>query len=125
MSCKRSTAQAPHRRTRCAEGARALTELEVMQEIRTRGLARQLGTQGDFESVLRLVDHLESEGLVEDVQRHREFDSPRRRVDQVNVARLSDRGIAYFHRKYARSDGIAARDRDIAGADAQGAIDIT
>lgn len=89
-----------------------MTELEVMQEIRTRGLVRQLGVQGDFVSVLQLVDRLESEGLVEDVQRHREFDSPRRRVDQVEVPRLSDRGIAYLNRQCSRPDGMAPGDRD-------------
>jgi len=87
---------------RLHEGASALTELDVMKEIRTGGLARQLGKHSDFVSVLQVIDHLESEGLVEDVYRHREFDSPKRRVDQVKVPRLSDRGVAYFNTKYSR-----------------------
>ena len=91
-----------------------MSELEVMQEIRAHGLVRQFGKHSDFVSVLELVDRLESEGLVEEVYRHREFDSPNRRVDQVRVARLSDRGSAYFAMKYSRSDGIAANDGDAA-----------
>ena len=73
-----------------------MTKLDLMREIKAAGLIRQLGKHADFVAVLELIDHLESEGLVEDVLRHREFDSPRRRVDQVRVARLSRSGMTYL-----------------------------
>lgn len=90
-----------------------------MKEIRTRGLVRQLGKHGDFISVLEVIDRLELAGLVEDVYRHREFDSLKRRVDQVKVPRLSDRGVAYFNMKCQRPDNTDASDCDGIGGGAK------
>lgn len=72
-----------------------MNKLEVLRAIQAGGFARDLRLNDDFATFLATLDQLESEGMVEGVQRYRDPDDAH--VISVRIARLTDTGMSYVN----------------------------